>query len=497
MNNYFCDVLIIGGGLAGIYTALNINESKKIIIVTKESDSNSRLAQGGIAGEICVDEEALAGHIEDTLIAGAGLNDIQTVKVLVKEAKENLERLIELGVPFDLNNEGKLAFTKEGGHRNRRILHAGGDQTGLKIMETLINHLKNRPNITLLKDYMMYDLMCNDNECFGAKFINKENKDVVVVAGATVIATGGIGGLYQASTNPRCATGDGIASAIRAQVEVKDLEFVQFHPTVFWVNNESSVRFLISEAVRGEGAFLLNRYYQRFMEKYDERLELAPRDVVSRAIVRELELTESDYVFIDARHLGKAFLEKRFPTIYAKCLESGYQMEKDLIPVSPVEHFGIGGIKIDLNGKTSTKNLYANGECASSGVHGANRLASNSLLECVVFGNRIAKSINNFNIINITNITDDQVKINKKEADYQSIKLDVQSIMSREVGIIRTEKGLKNAEIIVQNYYKNLVNNPRHLKDYYECLNVVTVSLAIIKAALTRKESIGCHYRED
>ena len=276
MNNYFCDVLIIGGGLAGIYTALNINESKKIIIVTKESDSNSRLAQGGIAGEICVDEEVLAGHVEDTLIAGAGLNDIQAVKVLVKEAKENLERLIELGVPFDLNNEGKLAFTKEGGHRNRRILHAGGDQTGRKIMETLINHLKNRPNITLLKDYMMYDLMCNDNECFGAKFINKENKDVVVVAGATVIATGGIGGLYQASTNPRCATGDGIASAIRAQVEVQDLEFVQFHPTVFWVNNESSVRFLISEAVRGEGAFLLNRYYQRFMEKYDERLELAP-----------------------------------------------------------------------------------------------------------------------------------------------------------------------------------------------------------------------------
>lgn len=497
MKEIITDCLIVGGGLAGVYTALNLDQSHKVILVTKGEKSNSSLAQGGIAGEMTSDPDVLQAHFEDTLKAGVGLHDEAAVKTLVEEAKANLEKLLALGVPFDVDDQGNIAFTKEAGHRTRRIVHAGGDQTGKVVMDTLNKHLEERPNITILNDYLMYDLIVQDNICYGAQFINHQGKTLRIIAHNTVLATGGIGALYQSSTNAPNSSGDGIAAGIRAGAKVRDLEFVQFHPTVFYQPVDTSPqRFLISEAVRGEGAYLVNIMGERFMKNYDERLELAPRDVVARANYHELQKMHAECVFIDARHLGKDFLKRRFPTIYQKCLVSGYLMEDDLIPVAPAEHFGIGGIQTDLEGRTSIDGLFACGECASTGVHGANRLASNSLLECLVFGKKIAKNINQ------TNNQKPKISYTHKEYqavsdNYQEITTTIQAIMTKNVGIIRSQQGLEEARSSVEVEYHKLINNPFYSWEYFQCLNIATVSLAIIQAALARKESIGCHYREN
>ncbi len=490
------DVLILGAGLAGLYTALHIDPSKKIIIACKEALGlcNSYLAQGGIAGEISSDKEVLKKHIDDTIVAVSGAYDLDAITQLVYGAKENLTALINMGVPFDKDEEGNILLTKEGGHSKRRILHAGGDATGRKIMETLIALVQKCDNITIMENYMTYDLLIDKDTCCGAKLINMENELCNVFATSTIMATGGIGAVYKDSTNAHGASGDGIAVAYRAGAKIRGMEFVQFHPTVFYdvTNTIKGQKFLISEAVRGEGAYLLNINKERFMENYDKRLELAPRDVVSQAILKEMEKTNSDYVYIDARHLGKAFLEKRFPTIYAKCLENGYHMEKDVVPVAPVEHFGIGGIQVDLDGKTTIKNLFANGECASSGVHGANRLASNSLLECVVFGKKIANFINQ--LPKCTVHTFEVATINTKyERDFHQIRTKIRKVMSEDVFIARTTQGLENAKHIMDAYYQELAQNATLTVDYYRTLNTVTVAKLIIEAAISRKESLGSH----
>ncbi len=492
------DVLILGGGLAGLYTALNIDKTKNIVIVSKEKLglSNSYLAQGGIAGEINTDEGVLAKHIEDTLIAGSGLFDKDAIKELVYDASENLQMLIDLGVPFDVDKEGNILLTKEAGHSTRRILHAGGDATGRKIMETLIELIKIRDNVTILEEYMLYDLIKYNDECIGGKVVSMDNKFLNIFSNSTILATGGIGAVYRDSTNAHGATGDGIAAAFRAGVNLRGMEFVQFHPTVFYdvSGTIKGQKFLISEAVRGEGAYLVNINGERFMQKYDKRLELAPRDIVSQSIMKEMYDTWSQYVYIDARHMGKEFLEYRFPTIYQKCKESCYNMETDLIPVAPVEHYGIGGVQIDLNGKTSLKNLYANGECCSSGVHGANRLASNSLLECIVFGKRIAKDINDKNISNISMINIDiEESVNKY--NYHPIREEIRDTMNKYVFIVRDSEGLSLAQSIINRHYKNLIKHPFTTVDYYRALNIVTVAKLITDAAFDRKESIGCHLR--
>lgn len=492
------DVLILGGGLAGLYTALNINENKKIIIASKEplGKSNSYLAQGGIAGELNTDEKVLAKHIEDTLIAGSGLFDKDAIKELVYDASENIKMLIDLGVPFDVDQDGKILLTREGGHSTRRILHAGGDATGKNIMETLIGLIRNKKNVTIIENYMLYDLIVKDEKCYGGQLISMDNEFCNVFAEATILATGGIGAVYRDSTNAHGATGDGIAAAYRSGVELRGMEFVQFHPTVFYdtTGTIKGQKFLISEAVRGEGAYLLNINGERFMEKYDKRLELAPRDIVSQSIMKEMYDTWSEYVYIDARHLGKEFLSQRFPTIYQKCLESGYHMEKDLIPVAPVEHYGIGGVKIDLNGETSLANLYANGECCSSGVHGANRLASNSLLECIVFGKRIANEINKKPSSKI-NSWEIDIPFSMNKNSYHPIREEIRNTMSKYVFIVRDEEGLKLALTIINRHYKNLCKHPFTTVDYYRTLNIATVAKLITEAALARKESIGCHLR--
>ena len=372
------DVIILGAGLAGIYTALNINKDLKIAILIKDKieKGSSNLAQGGIAAEVEFDPNKIEEHYEDTLRAGSYLNDKNATRILVTEAGENIKNLINLGVHFDTDSEGELIKTLEGGHRSRRILHAGGDATGAKVMADLRATLKNAPNIDIYEDEMAFEIIKDKNTAIGLIAINQANEAIYFFAKKIVIATGGVGGVYKNSTNEKFAVGDGIALAYRAGIKISNMEFVQFHPTGLYEEEKQGQRFLISEAVRGEGAILKNIEGERFMAKYDkERMELAPRDVVSQAIYREMFDTWSDHVYLDITSKSKEYLQKRFPTIYEKCLSIGVDMSKDLIPVAPIEHFLCGGINADLNGHTTLSNVYAVGECAKSGVHGANRLA--------------------------------------------------------------------------------------------------------------------------
>ncbi len=497
MRQIKTDTVIVGAGLAGIFTALNIDSSKRVDIIVKEDlpDTNSRLAQGGIAGELEINEDNFKAHIEDTLKAGSYLNNKEAVTVLVQEAGDNIRRLMDFNVEFDRDEEGNVLLTKEGGHSTHRILHAGGDSTGKDIMQALYEECRTRKNIIIHENTMALELINDSETCYGVSCLKGTSETIHFIADYTVLATGGVGNIYGATTNSTSATADGIGLAYRSNVEVEKMEFVQFHPTAF--HNEYSKhrqKFLISEAVRGEGAILLNSEGERFMKKYDERLELAPRDKVSQSIYREMYDTWTDHVYLDARHLGRDFLEKRFPTIYNHVKKEGYCMGNDLIPVSPVEHFMVGGIKTDINGKTSMHNLFANGETASNGVHGANRLASNSLLECVVFGNRIANQINT-----LTPKKQYYESIIKQYETYNynyiPMKKKLGSIMDEYVGIVRSTKGLKNALEQIHAMEQKLLDYPNNSKHYYEALNMVQTAQLIIKSALDRKESIGCHYR--
>ena len=491
------DVLIIGGGLAGLYTALNINANINITIVVKDTINiaNSELAQGGIAAELSKSDDVLIKHIKDTLRAGANLNDALATKTLVYEASDNIERLIEFGVEFDTDNQGNLLMAQEGGHGTRRILRAGGDATGREIMKALKKRITEKENIKLIEGAMAADLIIKNGICRGATIIDRENNVSDILAAKVVIATGGLGAVYKNTTNPKIATGDGIAMAYRAGAVLHDLEFIQFHPTAFY-GDGAGQKFLISEAVRGEGALLLNVEGERFMPKYHELKELAPRDIVSQSIYREMYDTWSDHVYLDIRHQSKEFLMNRFPTIYDKLAQNNIYMEKDLIPVAPVEHFSCGGIMINICGQTTIPNLYACGECAYSGVHGANRLASNSLLECVVFGHRIANDINTSDLI----IEECEIPPHKhtiKHYEFKSVRVEIRDVMEKYVGIVRTTEGLEIAKKIIGRHYRNLSKTLVASHYYYETLNMATTAMLIIEAAIARKESVGCHYRID
>ncbi len=497
MKQIKTDVIIIGAGLAGIYTALNIDSQKRVDIIVKESliVTNSNLAQGGIAGELDFIQENIDAHIDDTLKAGSFLNNKEAVKVLVTEASENINKLMNFKVDFDRDEYGEILLTKEGGHSTRRILHIGGDSTGKDIMKALKKECFTRENIHIHENMMALELLHRDNSCFGVSCLNNGTETIEFIAQNTILATGGIGNIYGSTTNSAIATSDGIGMAYRANIKLEGLEFIQFHPTAF--HNEfskSRFKFLISEAIRGEGAYLLNSEGERFMKKYSPLLELAPRDTVSQAIYREMYDTWTDHVYLDTRHLGEKYLKNRFPTIYNHLKTENIVMGKDLIPVSPVQHFNIGGIKVDLNGQTSMNSLYANGECASNGVHGANRLASNSLLECIVFGNRIANDINNKKSHKI-DFEGHIEQYHSYKYNYKPIKKKLGTTMDEYVGIVRTKEGLLFAKKIVLKMKKNLNKYPNNSKAYYEALNMVQTALIIIDSALNRKESIGCHYR--
>ena len=381
------DVLIVGSGVAGLYASLNLRDDLEIIMISKKSVNlcNSSLAQGGIA--VARGKEDFQSFIEDTLKAGKYENNIDSVRVLVEESMDNINKLMDLGANFEKDENGVL-FTKEGAHEINRIVYHK-DITGKHVEDILLENVKRRKNIKIIEDCEMVDIYHRDNRCIGALF-NKEGETLSIYAKVVILATGGIGGLFKKSTNERIITGDSIGVAIRNNIEIKDLSYIQIHPTAFFSKKSEEKRFLISESVRGEGGKLLNCNGERFVD------ELLPRDIVSKKIYEEMKKTNSNNVFLDVSFMEKNFLQKRFPNIYNKCLEEGIDISKEPIPVAPAQHYLMGGIKVDLNGKTSMEHLYAFGETSCTGVHGANRLASNSLLEALVFSRRGALEINSY-----------------------------------------------------------------------------------------------------
>ncbi|MDM0491726.1 L-aspartate oxidase [Clostridium perfringens] len=381
------DVLIVGSGVAGLYASLNLRDDLEIIMVSKKSVNlcNSSLAQGGIA--VARGKEDFQSFIEDTLKAGKYENNIDSVRVLVEESMDNINKLMDLGADFEKDENGVL-FTKEGAHEINRIVYHK-DITGKHVEDILLENVKRRKNIKIIEECEMVDIYHRDNKCIGALF-NKEGENLSIYAKVVILATGGIGGLFKKSTNERIITGDSIGIAIRNNIEIKDLSYIQIHPTTFFSKKSEEKRFLISESVRGEGGKLLNCNGERFVD------ELLPRDIVSKKIYEEMKKTNSNNVFLDVAFMEKSFLQKRFPNIYNKCLEEGIDISKEPIPVAPAQHYFMGGIKVNLNGKTSMENLYAFGETSCTGVHGANRLASNSLLEALVFSRRGALEINSY-----------------------------------------------------------------------------------------------------
>lgn len=497
----FFDVVIIGSGIAGVYTALSCPRNTRVLIITKESIeiNNSVLAQGGIA--VSLDQnDSTDLHFKDTLYAGAGLCDDTAVKALVTEAAENIANLCLYGVNFDRDSHRRLSLTREGAHSINRIIHTG-DATGKEVCDTLVSAVSCLDNVVIKEQTFAIDILTEKGECKGVLTTNEEGTELVAYyAPVVVCASGGYGRLYSKTTNPEVATGDGASMAYRAGAELMDLEFVQFHPTVLCHPENQS--FLISEAVRGEGAVLRNHKGERFMEQYHPLKELAPRDVVSRAIFQEMQKNNISHVFLDITHKDKEFLENRFPTIYSKCLSYGIDMSKDYIPVAPSQHYSMGGIKTDEWANTNILGFYAVGEAACNGIHGANRLASNSLLEGLVFGRRIGKIVKeNLDSIKIREGFKPKIKNDRKyiekEIDCRSLIKRLQSVMNNNVGIIRTKESLNEAMETVMEISSIVEGVNASNVQMIELKNMLILSAQVIKAALTRKESRGAHYRSD
>jgi L-aspartate oxidase len=489
------DVIVVGAGIAGLFTAIRAAETKKVLMITKKSllESNTRYAQGGIAAVIS-DEDSFAYHRQDTLIAGAGLCSHDAVDVLVHEGPEGVKELIRMGTQFDFEN-GEFALTKEGAHSQRRILHAHGDATGFEIVRALSEKALQHPNIEVWDDHFVIDIITQNNECFGALVQKPDGTKVLAMGDATILCSGGAGQLYRYTTNPEIATADGIAIAYRGGAEIRDIEFIQFHPTALCY--PGAPRFLISEAMRGEGAVLRNIKGERFMEQYHTHLELAPRDVVARAIISEMEKTKSTFIYIDITHESAEMVKHRFPNIYKYCLNYGLDLTSDWIPVAPAAHYMMGGVKTDLNGETSVKRLFACGEASSTGVHGANRLASNSLSEAIVFGRRIIEQILRLSTVRlIPELDATSQRLEHLQQPIVEKRLKLQKIMLRYAGLVRTAKGLeKGYEELrrqVQVFESHLTK-----REEYEFANLLTCAMLTMQAALIREESRGGHYRVD
>lgn len=424
MENKYVDVLIVGSGVAGLYSALNIRDDLDVMVVSKDKIdcTNTSLAQGGIS--VARDVNDVPYFIEDTLKAGQYKNDVQAVKVLTKESIENVDSLVALGLDVDKDDEGNWDYTKEGAHCVNRIIHTQ-DNTGENVEKTLVENVLNRKNIKVYEDTFLVDIIEKNNKCIGA-ILFKDNKQINVFAKSVILACGGIGGLYKNSTSQRILKGDGLAVALRHDVELKDINYIQIHPTAFYDESDDERRFLISESVRGEGGKLYNINGERFID------ELQPRDVVSQAIFKEMEKTNFPYVLLDISFLDENYLKNRFSTIYNKCLKKGTDITKEPIKVSPAQHYFMGGIKVNLDSETSMENLYAVGETACTGIHGANRLASNSLLEGLVFSKRAANLINHkTDTFNLTKIDIDRIYKSQKEIEEDNRILVVNAIKEK------------------------------------------------------------------
>ena len=507
--------VVIGSGIAGLYSALKLEQQLNlpdgILLITKSElgESNSYYAQGGMVAVLKSNKnDSVSSHVADTIKAGAGLSELNTIKFISENSDKVVKDLLTFGVEFDRDENGNFTLTKEAAHSVNRILHSGGDATGREMEIALCHTFQNHKNIKVYENSLAVDLLVENNTCDGVVIFHEKNSEYETVYCKTLIlATGGLGQLYKYTTNPVGATGDGFALAYNVGAELQDMEFVQFHPTALAFDDKKNHnRFLISEAVRGEGAKLCNKDRVQFMYKYDERKELAPRDIVARSIFQEMKATNTTNVYLDTSDIPRDKLIKRFPTIANKCLDNGIDITKDLIPVAPAAHYFMGGLKTNLKGETSIKGLYAIGEVSSTGLHGGNRLASNSLLECVVCAYEVAEFLRNSDLsFDIPKNEKFDKIISKYEIPNVENKIDVQNLKSKlkdlmwnNVGIYRNEKSLNDAINGLNELEKEFPKQDKYLsKEEYEFKNMLISARLIVKSAIRRKESRGAHYRTD
>jgi L-aspartate oxidase len=504
VSHRFADVLIVGGGLAGLRAALEIDDSLTVIVITKDAlrQSNSSYAQGGIAGVIAPDDK-IEFHIRDTMDAGGNLCDLDTVRSVVSEGPHRIGELIAMGTQFDRNavDESELVLGREGGHSHNRIIHANGDATGAEIMRAVIAKVRNAENIQVIENAFTLDLLTADQRCRGAVVAMKDNEKTLFWASETILCTGGAGQIFRETTNPPVATGDGHAMAYRAGVELRDMEFMQFHPTVLYIAGSS--RSLITEAVRGEGAYLIDSNEHRFMSDYDDRMELAPRDIVSQAIVTQMVKTNSPNVFLSLKHLDAQHVRSRFPGIAKAVAEFGLDITSDPIPVRPGAHYMIGGITVDSTGRTSLTGLWAAGEATSSGLHGANRLASNSLLEGLVYGVSAAREASEKALkssqddLEVFPISSCQLRTRQSTIDIADIRNSLRSLLWRSAGVRRDAPSLTAAIETIHRWQKYVLAQEFHDGQGWELQNMLTVGKLVCESALQREESRGVHLRTD
>ncbi|WP_159517664.1 L-aspartate oxidase [Sunxiuqinia indica] len=490
------DTIVIGSGLAGLSAAYHASKHGTVAIITKSQldTSNSYYAQGGIAGAINEDDSPKL-HYHDTIIAGRGLCEKEAVKILVNEGRDRVLELINMGMKFD-QKDGEYILGLEGGHSKRRILHAGGDATGKELTGFMLEKVRNQETITSFEYTAVTRLIIEEGRCTGAQaidFVSGEN--VIFKGNACILATGGLSRIFSRTTNPHTATGDGVALAYEAGAQLADMEFIQFHPSALFVKNKDA--FLISEAVRGEGAWLLNTIGERFMKEVHPLAELAPRDIVAFSIYRQMQKHKSKHIYLSMKHLDAEKIKNRFSNICKKLQEYGYDMTKDLLPIAPAAHYMVGGIKTDLDGETNIPGLFACGEVASTGVMGANRLASNSLLECLVFGKRAAEKAS-LQKPKTTKAENYEALTNKQENEqaFLNIKNEIADLMSQNVGIVREGRFLQET---IDKLHEINTRIPEQLTDYNQLKTrqIVEICLLIAQSALLREESRGGHIRED
>lgn len=517
-----CDVLIVGAGLAGLYTALQLDPALNVVVLNKLGldESNSMHAQGGIAAAVAEDDSPDL-HFDDSMAAGSFLCNRDALRVLVDEGPANIRILQDWGVPFDLDEQGRLAVGQEGAHSRKRIVHCHGDATGHYMTSRIVELVKDRSNIRVDNNWALVDLVADNQDAVaGAIALNSQVADDFRFcrARSVVLASGGIGQLFLHSTNARPATGDALAASLRAGAATSDLEFIQFHPTALPEPDANGRCFLISEAVRGEGAILRSISGEPFMEKAHPLGNLAPRDVVSQAIFRQMLADDSDFVYLDITHEPAEFLSRRFPMIYETCLQRGLDMAKDYLPVAPVQHYFMGGVDTDLNARTTLKNLFACGEVAHTGIYGANRLASNSLLECLVYGRRAALTINQLPKTELADldalsatfaraIAADSaeravalaanLRISAADTTAVEDRQQIRFLMTRYCGILRSKDGLVNALHGIEAIYERREHQPIHNLIDLETAQMSVAARAIVNAAIRRRHSIGAHYRTD
>ncbi len=516
------DFLVIGSGIAGLTYALKVAQDckdKSITIITKtqSDETNTKYAQGGIAGVMDFDQDSFTKHIEDTLIAGDGLCNEAIVSIVVKEGVQRIEEIIAWGAQFDKEPDGDFKLGKEGGHSESRILHHK-DVTGKEMERTLLEAIKKCPNITLISHCFVLDIITQhhlgylvtkstpDIECYGVYILNlSTNKIEKIVSRITLLAAGGNGQVYRSTTNPAIATGDGVAMVYRAKGRIENMEFIQFHPTALYEAGIRGHSFLITEAVRGDGAILRNAQGEAFMERYDPRKDLAPRDIVARAIDSEMKINGTEFVYLDCRRMDQKNFKEHFPNIHAKCLSIGIDVSRDMIPVSPAAHYSCGGVKTDEWGRTSIKNLFASGECASTGLHGANRLASNSLLEAMVFSHR--SYLASMELLPATQFNElipdwdaaGTMAPHEMILITQSLK-ELKLLMSDYVGIVRNNERLRRAYRrldLLHEETEALYQKTEVSPQLCELRNMITVAYLVVKSAELRKESRGLHFNTD